>query len=398
MERRRVLVIGGGLAGLAATTALACRGFDARLLESRNRLGGRAGSFTDPASGELVDTCQHVSMGCCTNFAHFCREVGIGRLLERQQSIYFMTPDRRLSAIRTDPLPAPWHLARSFLRAHFLTLTDKFRIAWGLLKMRARHDSSVGPHEDPPFVDWLRINGQTPRTLSHFWAPILTSALNESPERVGLRYARKVFAEAYLKGCGASEIEVPRVPLGRLYGKELLEWFAAKGVQVSLNHGVKTLATRGAFVTGAQLRSEETVEADWYIAAVPFNRLLDLLPETLVEETPYFANLRRLETSPITSVHLWYDRPPLALPHVVLLDCTGQWVFNRGPNERGEHYIQVVVSAARHLRGLGNAEIQRRIVEELAAIFPDALQAALRRARVVTEQEATFSAVPRVDA
>jgi uncharacterized protein with NAD-binding domain and iron-sulfur cluster len=104
-----------------------------------------------------------------------------------------------------------------------------------------------------------------------------------------------------------------------------------------------------------------------------------------------------LETSPITSVHLWYRRPVLQLPHVVLLDGLGQWVFNRGESAPGEHYVQVVVSAARQFRGLGNDEVQRRISEEMARLFPAATSADLLRARVVTEHAATFSAVPGVD-
>src|SRR5438105_10947703 len=95
----RVLILGGGLAGLAAASALASRGCSVTLLESRSRLGGRASSFTDAASGQLIDTCQHVSMGCCTNFAHFCRTVGVAHFLRPQRSLYFMTPDRRISAM-----------------------------------------------------------------------------------------------------------------------------------------------------------------------------------------------------------------------------------------------------------------------------------------------------------
>src|SRR6266581_2225450 len=121
----QVLIIGGGLAGLAAATALAPRGFRVTLLESRGRLGGRASSFTDTASGQLVDTCQHVSMGCCTNFAHFCRTVGIAQLLRPQKALYFMTADRRLSPFAADPWPAPFHLLRSFARAHYLRWADK---------------------------------------------------------------------------------------------------------------------------------------------------------------------------------------------------------------------------------------------------------------------------------
>src|SRR5262245_4020895 len=101
-----VLIIGGGLAGLAAAEALAPRGYRVTLLESRGRLGGRASSFTDAASGQLIDTCQHVSMGCCTNLAHFCRIIGIARLLKPQACLYFMTPDRRVSRFRAGRGPA----------------------------------------------------------------------------------------------------------------------------------------------------------------------------------------------------------------------------------------------------------------------------------------------------
>src|SRR5438309_10891202 len=116
-----VLIVGGGLAGLAAATALAPRGLQITILEARNRLGGRASSFTDTASGQLLDTCQHVSMGCCTNFAHFCRTAGIAHLLRAQPCLYFMTPDGRVSRFRADAWPAPFHLARRFLTAHYLS-------------------------------------------------------------------------------------------------------------------------------------------------------------------------------------------------------------------------------------------------------------------------------------
>jgi len=85
------------------------------------------------------------------------------------------------------------------------------------------------------------------------------------------------------------------------------------------------------------------------------------------------------------------------LPHAVLVGCVGQWVFNRGAVAPGEHYLQVVVSAARQFRGLAQTEVQRLIVDELGRLFPDAAAARLLRARVVTEHHATFCAVPGVD-
>jgi uncharacterized protein with NAD-binding domain and iron-sulfur cluster len=150
-------------------------------------------------------------------------------------------------------------------------------------------------------------------------------------------------------------------------------------------------------VASLELRNGSAIKADWYVCAVPFDRLLDLLPSEIVEHQSYFGNVRNLETSPITSVHVWYDRPVLQLPHVVLVDCVGQWVFNRGETAPGEHYVQVVVSASRQLRVLGHEEIQARVTAELAELFPAATSATIRRVRVITEHAATFSAVPGVD-
>jgi squalene-associated FAD-dependent desaturase len=388
----RVLILGGGLAGLAAATALAPRGFDVTLLEARNRLGGRASSFQDAATGQLIDACQHVSMGCCTDYAHFCRTVGIAHLLAPQRCLYFMTPNRRVSRFRGDDWPVPFHLLRSFASAQFLTASEKTRIGFGLHCLQ-RYASN----EDPPFHEWLKQHRQTPRAIDRFWGLVLTSALNETPDRIGLRYARKVFVDGFLTHPKGFEIALPTVPLGRLYGTELQTWLHRHGVDVRLNCGVKRFHVAEQRVAGVELRTGEWLGANWIIAAVPFDRLLDFLPADVIDREPYFGNLRRLETSPITSVHVWFDRPIMKLPHVVLVDCVGQWVFNRGEVVQGEWYVQVVVSAARQFRGLGREEVERRVVDELRRLFPSAQSAKCLRVRVVTEHAATFSAVPGVD-
>src|SRR5262245_30487701 len=190
----RVLVVGGGLAGLATAVALAPHRLSVSLVESKPRLGGRASSFQDPLSGESIDLCQHVAMGCCTNFAHFCKALDLRQFLAPQTALYFMTPDRRLSRFTAHPLPPPLHLARSFLPLHSLSFAEKLRIAYGLWRLRRQFPDG----DDPPFADWLAQNRQTQRTIERFWGLVLTSALNESPERVGVRYARKVFVDGFL--------------------------------------------------------------------------------------------------------------------------------------------------------------------------------------------------------
>jgi squalene-associated FAD-dependent desaturase len=390
---RNVIVIGGGLAGLAAAVSLGEAGYDVTILEARGRLGGRASSFQDVASGQLIDTCQHVSMGCCTNLAYFFRTIGVDHLIERQRLLRFMTPDGRVSIFRSEPWPAPFHLSASFLRAHFLTAVEKMRIAWGLAALLR----APAEDEDPPFSDWLAAHHQTPRTIGRFWGLVLTSALNEEPARVGLRYARKVFVDGFMRDRRGFDVEVPTVPLATLYGKELQGYLDMREIRLRLQEGGRLIRVEGKRASGVELRSGEILPADVVVSAVPFDRLLALLPDHVIESYPCFANLRRLETSPITSVHVWYDRPVMSVPQLVLIDCVGQWVFNRGQTAPGEHYLQVVVSAARQFRGWGNDEIQRRITSELSQLLLEAGKAKIVRARVVTEHDATFSAVPGVD-
>lgn len=392
----RVVIVGGGLAGLAAAVALAPRLCAGRgrvvLLESKPRLGGRASSFPDPVGGELVDLCQHVAMGCCTNFAHFCKTLGLTQFLSPQPSLYFMTPDRRVSRFAGDPFPAPLHLARGFFRLHTLSLGEKLRAAYGLQCLKRPIA------DDPPFSDWLAAHKQSPRIIDRFWGVVLTSALNETPDRVGVRYARKVFVDAFLGHRRGFEVEIPNVPLGRLYGTELQGWLDRHDVEVRLSSPVRRIRVENGTVVGVELRSGEFVSAEHVVAAAPFERLLDVLPDEVVESEPRFANLRKLTHSPITSVHAWFDRSATELPHVVLVDCLGQWVFNRGEVAPGEYSLQVVVSAARNLRELGREETERRVIAELRELFPPLRDAKLLRSKAITDQTATFSAVPGVDA
>jgi squalene-associated FAD-dependent desaturase len=387
-----VTVIGGGLAGLAAAAALAQRGFRVTVLESRRRLGGRAGSFADPTTGQLIDACQHVSMGCCTNLAHFFETVGVGHLLAPQPRLHFVTPDRRRSVFSADLWPAPFHLGRALLGAHYLTPVEKLRIAWGMLALLR-----VRPDDDPPLLDWLLAHRQTRRTIGRFWGVVLVSALNESVDRLGLKYARKVFVEGFLRHRDGFIVHVPTVPLGELYGPPLRAWFSRHGVEVRENAGVRKLVIDDGRVRHLELRDGSASSADRYVLSVPFERVLDLLPAEHAKREPYFDNIHNLIPSPITSVHLWFDRPALSLPHAVLVGCEGQWVFNRGAVGSGEHYLQVVVSASGELRVRGREEIERHIVAELRQIFPTVAAAKLLRAKVVTEHSATFSAVPGVD-
>jgi len=397
------VIVGGGLGGLAAASALVGRGLRLTLIESRPRLGGRASSFTDPVTGEPVDNCQHVSMVCCTNLAAFCRRVGLDDLFRREPEVLFLSPEGKVSRLRAGHLPAPLHLAGSFLGANYLTWRDKARVAYGLARLGStRHD-----RPDEAFGAWLARNGQTPRTVERYWSPVLVSALNERLDRMDVGHARKVFLDGFLRNRAGFQMEIPLVPLGELYGRRLESWLADQDVAVRLTTGVRELTTdpeHDGAVSGVRLRSGETVSADFVVLAVPFDRVLDLLPSPLADRIPGLDRVSTLAASPITGVHLWFDRPVCPFDHVVTIGRTVQWVFNHtaiqgrrpGDAEDGQ-YLQLVISASYDLLPLDKAAVLNLVLKELGEIFPASRDATLLRSWVVTEHGATFAVRPGVD-
>jgi squalene-associated FAD-dependent desaturase len=396
-----VVIVGGGLAGLATAAALVDRDLRITLLESRPRLGGRASSFTDPATGAPVDNCQHVSMGCCTNLADFCRRVGTGDLFRSEPAIVFLGPDGRISRLRAGILPAPLHLAGSFLRAGYLRVADKLRVARGLACLRTARDDRPGES----FADWLLRHGQTVRTINLFWATVLVSALNERVEQMDVDHARKVFLDGFLRNRRGFRMEVPLVPLGELYGTRLESWLDSKGVAVRLTTGVRAVEPDGeGGVRGVALRSGESIAADFVVLAVPFDRVRDLVPAEVAARIPGLARVEALRAAPITGVHLWFDRPVCALEHAVTVGRLIQWVFNhtalqgRRATDGGGQYLQLVISASYDLLALDKTAIRDAVLAELAEIWPEARAARLVRWWVVTEHGATFAVRPGVDA
>jgi squalene-associated FAD-dependent desaturase len=394
-----VVIVGGGLAGLAAAVGLVGHDLRLTLLESRPRLGGRAGSFPDPATGELVDNCQHVSMKCCTNLEDFCRRVGTRDLFRPLERLVFLDPEGRRSVWKADRLPAPFHLTRSFLGSRFLGLAEKLRVARGLRRL-ARAEA-----DDPrPFADWLAAHGQSPRAIERFWATVLVSALNERLDRMDVGHARQVFVEGFLRDRHGHVVEVPTVPLGDLYGLRLERWLAEHGVALRLTTGVRqVLADDEGGLAGVALRSGERIAADFVVLATPFDRVAALIPGPIAARLPWLEGLARLESAPITGIHLWFDREVVADDHAVIVGRTIQWMFNhtalqgrRAVGDRGQ-YLQLVVSAAYDLAGQTNAEVLEVALRDLAALWPATAGARLLRWRVVTEHGATFAVRPGVD-
>jgi squalene-associated FAD-dependent desaturase len=417
-----IAVIGGGLAGLAAGCALAGSGFPVTVFERRPYLGGRASSYEHPATGEVVDNCQHVLLGCCTNLLDFYRRTGVEDKIRWCEQLTFVEPGGRSSVIMPSRLPAPLHPLPSFLRASCLDLRDKLAIAAAIFTLAPR----IPPDREQSFLSWLRGHGQTDRAIERFWKPVLVSALNEEIERVSVPYAAQVFRESFLKSRSAGRIGLPTVPLSELYGKAG-EYICARGGQVRLRSSLESY--RAEFSAVKLCVSGREQHFDFVVMAVPFDALARVLPPTSAAE-PLRQALTHFETAPITGIHLWFDREITELEHAVLLERTIQWMFHKSKfvvaerqdfglaarkgegddtsparNAAGKSnaarnnasYIELVVSASRNLVEKSRHQIIDLALRELYEFFPHARDAKLVKSTVIKELHATYSPQPGIE-
>jgi zeta-carotene desaturase len=408
---RTITVVGGGLAGIAASCALADAGYRVHLLERRPYLGGRASSYEHPGTGEVIDNCQHVLIGRCTSLIDLYRRLGVLDSIRWYDRFTFLTPGgpasgsqsgSQPSIIQPGPLPAPFHSTLAFLRAPAFSLADKLAIARGLSSFL----TGLPPDTAENFAHWLDRHGQTQRAINRFWKPVLVSALNEDLDRISVHYAAKVFRESFLLSPESGRMGIPSIPLSQLYAAAT-GYLRDRGSEVSLRTSVESIApTKEGWntVAAGQATQSDALVSDAIVLALPFEAMSALLP-TLPQNAAALdlaANLTQFEHSPITGIHLWFDRTVTDLDHAVLLDTTIQWMFNKSrlqPAHRTAEgsYLELVVSASRSLVPMQRQQIIDLALTELSQFFPAVATANLLKAAVVKEVRATYSVRPLLD-
>jgi uncharacterized protein with NAD-binding domain and iron-sulfur cluster len=443
MTGRRVVVIGGGLAGITAALALRDAGAEVTLLESRPRLGGAATSYA--RAGMMVDNGQHVFLRCCTSYQGLLARLGVAGSVAIQDrfDVTVLAPDGP-ARLRRSTLPSPLHLARSLAGYRLLSLAERARVGRAALALRFADPAST-VLDGQPLGDWLAARGQTERARRRLWDLFIISALNVDGDRASTALAAKVIRTALLGRNDAADIGMATVPLGRLHADASAALLGRMGVQIRLGAraaAIERLADGGFAVRlgrGELGRSEirhgdpgrsgadsenpsdatdsenpsdatdsenpsdatdsetaladGTVLADGVVLAVPPEQATRLAATAGVSQAAVWT---RLGYSPILNVHVHYDRQVTELPFAAAVDSPVQWVFDKTRQaglETGQ-YLAVSVSAADDLVDTPTAAIRELFVPALERLFPAAANATISDFFVTRERRATFRQEP----
>jgi squalene-associated FAD-dependent desaturase len=401
----KVVVIGGGLAGITAAIALAKASHEVTLLEAKPRLGGATMSFN--RDGLVVDTGQHVFLRCCTAYRGLLDRLGMSAHapLQPRFDVTVVAPGKK-AVLKRRRVPAPFHMLPALLGYPFLNHSERLRLARAALAFR-RLNEADRETDELRLGDWLEAHGQDERTRRVLWDLFSVSSLNVPGDDASLALAAVVVKTGLLGDADAADIGVPTLPLGELHGAAAARVLGKLGATVRPQAKVAAVEVKddGKFrVRLARAEAEgddagEDLLADAVVLAVPHDQAAKLVPPGALPAGTAEA-WAGLGAAPIVNVHVVYDRKVMDVPFAAGVDSPVQWVFDRtrisGMHARGDdgQYLAISLSAADQYADTPVAELRAQFVPALAELFPAARDATVTEFFVTREKRATFRQVP----
>jgi squalene-associated FAD-dependent desaturase len=388
---RRIVIVGGGLAGIAAALDCASAGAEVTLLESRGRLGGAAYSFT--RDGIVADNGQHVFLRCCTAYRELLERIEASHLvtLQPRLSIPVLAPGGKVAWLRRSNLPAPLHLAGTLTRYPYLGPRQRASLALAMSALRA-----IDP-DDPAadvrsFGEWLTAHGQSRVAVQDMWELIVRPTLNLIAADASLAQAAYVFQQGLLRDRAAGDVGYATVPLGEIHDVAARRALARAGVEVRLRLGATAIVPE-ADGFRVEAGAVAPLSADAVILAVPHARAANLLPAGSGVDR---VRLAGLGSSPIVNLHVVYARPVFALPFAAAVRTPVQWVFDRTRASGLDHgqYLAISLSAAEAELDMTVDDLRGRFLDALGELLPAAREAQVDSFFVTREHAATFRAAP----
>ena len=354
------------------------------LLEANTHLGGRASSFVDPETGEVLDNSQHILLGCCSHMIGFLATIGSVGRVEFHHRIRMLDAGGRTLEIRRSALPPPLHLLPCVLHTRYLSFAEK--LALGQLLVRVM---CWMPGKSDTAEDYLRTLRCPEAVVRRVIEPILISALNESIYEASAKYARMVLLESLTADSHGYQIGVPNVPLAELIEKPAEEYLLRRNCEIRKGARAVRIGMEDNIAHEIALACGENIACDAVVSAVP--------PGALVQMNLPASGGEHLIWQPIISVHVFLNEPLPIFEPVCMAQEPFQWIFAHRWGNSSLGYAQVVASAAGPLMELSDDQLADMAARTIVRAIPEVSKLNLRSFRILRHRNATFSTCPESD-
>jgi squalene-associated FAD-dependent desaturase len=385
----KVIVVGGGFAGITAATALAEKGIAVELLESRGFLGGRVYSAENPSFPAPLDNGPHLFMGCYHETWKLFKRLnctGSFQTIDPLRLSWLLTGGQKAS-LQCALLPAPFHLIWGLFTTNAFSWKEKLSLTKALMCF-SKKPFKINP-DIKTIAQFMNFTRQGPQSRELFWIPLCNAVMNVSVNMAPIQGFGEVLHRVFFGNRHDSSLVLANKPLSEIGLKEVPAYLENRQGSVRFHEGVQSFKV-SADTFEITTRSGQTYSGNALIWAVPPASLTALWP---VNDWQKINSLPQLGKSPILSVHLIVSQPLIHEQLVGLSGCRFEWVFNRNANwnYQGEgQYLSLVASAAEALSRQSEKELVDLAVQELKDRLPSSLTWEVLHAKVTREMAATF--------
>ncbi|MCX8011115.1 MAG: hydroxysqualene dehydroxylase HpnE [Ignavibacteria bacterium] len=377
---KKILVVGGGIAGLSVSVFLSKHNFEITLAERTIYLGGRARAYKDSSSGDYYDNGQHLLIGAYKNTLEFLEIIGARSNFTNQDKLIipFALPDRRIINFKLSSSKNIIKKIYGILNLKSLSLLERVSVFQLLNRVRTLDSNKF---LDKSIVEFLMEQKQSLNTIKRFWDIIAISTLNCSPTKASAKMFIDVLQAIFFLENNNSNLIFPEHDLYNSYIKQSENYLKNSNVQVRHDTSISSITLSSNEVIDVQTKDGEKLVFDYYIFAVPANELLRIFRNSNCNE---FDSLDDFDYSPIVSIHIWLKENPFDLEFYSLVESPIQWIFNKG------HFIAIVISNASDLVKKSKEEILEICKTELKRYFNFFDDFLILKSIVIKEKKATF--------
>lgn len=380
-QRKSVIVVGGGLAGLSAAKYLADAGYKVTLLEKRAVLGGKVSAWKD-ADGDWVESGLHVFFGAYEEIYELMKELGIYQnvLWKKHELLYTLKDGERFS-FSTVNLPSPLHLLPAAFKNRYFTLLERLTLVKALGPMLFGTPKYYTKMDKYTYEEWHTRWGISPRMLTKMFLPMALALKFLPPSELSAKVVldvtgiflrqNKASKMGFLNGSPTDKLTTPIANYVRSKGGTILNEAKVAKLEMAANDPTK--------IEAVVLDNGERLTADYYLTALPIHNLKRVLPEQLFEQK-FFANLKEIQGVPVISVQLWIDRQVSYIDNVLFSPDGPIPVYADMGNTNPDYYCEgksrfhVCVAPAKDLMAKSDEEVINEVWNSLRSCFPDGSQ------------------------
>ncbi len=372
----KIIVIGGGFAGLSAAAYLSNSGHSVYVYEASPKLGGRAYSFIDSATGDTIDNGQHILMGCYKETLEFLTLIGADKNLiyQNKLSVNFVQREKGITPLSSGILPYPFNLISAIFRYKAISFLDRLKIMKLMLRLTF---IDINFLKELSIEEWLTTEGQSEQCKKSFWEIISVGTLNTNTKKASAYIFVQILKEMFFKGNFSSTIIIPKTGLSEMYCNNAQVFIEKNNGKINLSHSINELIVENDIIKKLNINGEIVQNFDFIISAVPSYSFHKILKYKFRHENSEFTY------SSILTIHLWLKENKLSELFYGFIDSPLHWVFNH------KKHITIVISDADQYNDKNNEEILDIVLPELKT-YLNLDSELITSTKIIKEKRATF--------